>query len=64
VAERNGPAAIEEQGTFIVGSPGTREVLSSPSMKSGLGIAVNNSRTAAVASCDCGNEAQGAVTVP
>jgi hypothetical protein len=30
VAERRGPAGVEEQGTFIAGPPGTWEVLSDP----------------------------------
>jgi hypothetical protein len=64
VAERNGPAGVEEQGTFIVGFSRN---LGGPVVsvnESGLGIPVNNSRPAAVASCSCGNKAQGAVAVP
>ena len=64
MAERNGPAGVEEQGTFILGFSRN---LGGPVVsvnESGLGIPVNNSRPAAVASCSCGNETQGAVAVP
>ena len=64
VAERKGPAGVEEQGTCILGFSRN---LGGPVVsvsESGLGIPVNNSRPAAVASCGCGNEAQGAATVP
>jgi hypothetical protein len=64
VAERRGPAGVEEQGTFIVGSSRN---LGGPVVsvnESGLGIPVNNSQPAAGASCGCGNEAQGASAVP
>jgi len=60
VAERGGPTGVEEQGTFTVGSSRTWEVLSPPSMNPVLGMPVNNSRPAAVASCSCGNETQDA----
>jgi hypothetical protein len=63
VAERNGPSGVEEQGTFIVGSSRN---LGDPVVsvdESGWGTPVNNSRPAAVASCGCGNEAQGAAAV-
>ena len=62
--EHNGPAGVEEQGTFILGFSRN---LGGPVVsvyESGLGIPVNNSRPAAGASCGCGNEAQGAAAVP
>ena len=62
-AERKGPAGVEEQGTFIAGPPGTWEVLSSPPMNL-VEDPVNDPWLAAVASCGCGNEDQGAVAVP
>jgi hypothetical protein len=60
VAERRGPAGVEEQGTFIVGPPGTWEVLSPPPMNPVWGSPVNNPWPIAVASCGYGNEVQGA----
>src|SRR6516162_7658652 len=60
VAERGGPTGVEEQGTFTVGSSRN---LGGPVVsvnESGLGMPVNNSRPAAVASCSCGNETQDA----
>src|SRR6516225_10047776 len=58
------PPGSKSRARSYWGSPGTWEVLSSPSMNPVLGIPVNNSRPAAGASCGCGNEAQGAVAVP
>ena len=60
MAERNGPAGVEEQGTFIVGFSRNLGAPVVSVNESGLGIPVNNSRPAAVASCGCGSEAQGA----
>jgi hypothetical protein len=60
VAERNGPAGVEEQGTFTVGSSRN---LGGPVVsvnEAGMGTPVNNPGPAAVASCGCRNEAQGA----
>jgi hypothetical protein len=60
VAERNGPAGVEEQDTFTVGSSRN---LGGPVVsvnEAGMGTPVNNPGPAAVASCGCRNEAQGA----
>jgi len=64
VAERRGPAGVEEQGTFIVGFSRNLGGPVVSANESGVGIPVNNSRPAVVASCGCGNETQGATAVP
>lgn len=48
----------------MVGSPGTWEILSPPSINPVWGSPVNNPWLAAVASCGCGSKAQGAAAVP
>ena len=60
MAERRGPAGVEEQGTFIVGSSRNLGAPVASVDKPVLGSPVNNPRPAAAASCVCGNEAQGA----
>jgi hypothetical protein len=64
VAERNGPAGVEEQGTLTLGFSRNLGGPVASVSESGLGIPVNNSRPAAVALCGCGNETQGAAAVP
>src|SRR5580700_10334408 len=64
VAERRGPAGVEEQGTFIAGSSRN---LGGPVVsvkETGFGDPVNNPRPAAVAPCGRGSEVQGALAVP
>ena len=59
-AERGDPTGVGEQGTFTARSSRN---LGGPVVsvnESGLGMPVNNSRPAAVASCSCGNETQDA----
>ena len=60
MAERGGPAGVEEQGTFIVGSSRNLGDPVASANESGVGSPVNNPWLAAVASCGCENEAQGA----
>ena len=64
VAERGGPTGVGEQGTFTVGFSRNLGDPVVSANESGVGSPVNNPRSAAVASCDCGNEAQGAAAVP
>jgi hypothetical protein len=60
VAERNGPTGVEEQGTFIMGFSRNLGGPVTSANESGWGNPVNNPMPAAVASCSCGNETQGA----
>jgi hypothetical protein len=56
-AERRGPAGVEEQGTFIVGSSRNLGGPIASVDEPVLGIPVNNPWPGAVASCGCGSEA-------
>ena len=64
MAERQGPAGVEEQGTFIVGSSRNLGGPVVSANEPGVGSPVNNPWLAVVAPCDCGNEAQGVAAVP
>ena len=57
MAERNGPAGVEEQGTFILRSSRNLGGPVASVEEPVLGIPVNNPWPAAVAPCVCGSEA-------